>query len=589
MKDKKSIIAVSVTFFILVVLMTYPLVFKITTHMPAFSHTDESYAPVSFAWSIKYSALHNLSKRQTNLMAYPFGIDSRRNWVFGCFFLAINYFLAIATTPILTYNLQVIINIFLCAVFTYLLVVCITRDKFAAFLSGTIFAFCPYIFVHSWQHLSETYVWAIPLFLWSLAQLKDRNTLRAKAFFMISFIITTVAIAVEYYTSTILGAFLLYLLFYRDKEKKVFFKKVFFLTIIGYLIISPQFLIIFKNAASAQKAAVSGFNPYHRPFDDLFTQSAKPLSYFLPATSHPVFGKFTERFIGSPLYGVSYTEHALYLGWVPLILAFTAFRRWRKRAKLLVTKDVGRRTKDELFYIGFFVWLALVAWLFSQPPYFTFPYFKIYMPSFFIYKILPMFRAYCRFGIVVMLAVSVLAGFGLKFILGRFRGNRTKALFTSLVCGLVLFEFVNFPPFKVMDLTKYPKVYDWLKNQEGDLVIAEYPLDSDGPNEYYKFCQTIHEKKIINGTIPGTYANEVAKAIWKLSEPRTVGILSWMKVKYALVHKNAYESNNDINLLDELEKLKAKKIEGLRFIRNFEDVDVYEVTARPMEPRIERR
>lgn len=32
---------------------------------------------------------------------------------------------------------------------------------------------------------------------------------------------------------------------------------------------------------------------------------------------------------------------------------------------------------------------------------------------------------------------------------------------------------------------------------------------ADSPNEMYKFYQTEHEKKIINGTIPGTYANKV--------------------------------------------------------------------------------
>ena len=41
----------------------------------------------------------------------------------------------------------------------------------------------------------------------------------------------------------------------------------------------------------------------------------------------------------------------------------------------------------------------------------------------------------------------------------------------------------------------------------------------------YKFYQTKHEKKIINGTIPGIYANKVAKTITKLSDPHTAGIL----------------------------------------------------------------
>ena len=139
------------------------------------------------------------------------------------------------------------------------------------------------------------------------------------------------------------------------------------------------------------------------------------------------------------------------------------------------------------FYIGFFIFLAVVAWLFSQPPWWKFGPIKIYMPSFFMYKILPMFRAYCRFGIVVMLAVAVLAGYGLKFILERFKTQKAKIAITCLFAGLVLFEFWNWPPYKVIDVSKVPPVYYWLKEQPGDFVIAEYPLDADSPNEMYKF------------------------------------------------------------------------------------------------------
>jgi len=39
------------------------------------------------------------------------------------------------------------------------------------------------------------------------------------------------------------------------------------------------------------------------------------------------------------------------------------------------------------------------------------------------------------------------------------------------------------------------------------------------------FSQTAHEKKIINGTLPGTYANGVSKAIARLSGKDVPGIL----------------------------------------------------------------
>jgi hypothetical protein len=420
-----------------------------------------------------------------------------------------------------------------------------------------------------------------------LFKLKDRFQVRSCVYFVIGLILAAgINFGIAYHIMIATLAFFIYLVLYDLKNRKqlsavairndiCYVRNIALLGALVISILATQFYYIAKNIILAHGSTTSGFNLYHRPFNDLFTQSAKPLSYFLPAAVHPLFGKFTERFIGSPLYGVSYTEHTLYLGWAALILAFLAFRNWCKKRKLYANED---------FYIGFFVWLVVVAWLFSQPPYFTFPYFKIYMPSFLMYKILPMFRAYCRFGIVVMLAVAVLAGFGLKFVLARFKSQKMKILITALCCSLVLFEFWNWPPLRVMNLTKYPKVYDWLRLQKGDFAIAEYPLDIESPNEYYKFCQTIHEKRIINGTIPGTHANEVARKIWKLSDPKTAPILSWMGVKYVLVHHAACEASDNIQVYKEYEKIKSGNIEGLEFVRTIEGVDIYAVKAKPQIP-----
>lgn len=228
-----------------------------------------------------------------------------------------------------------------------------------------------------------------------------------------------------------------------------------------------------------------------------------------------------------------------------------------------------------------------------------------------MYKILPMYRAYCRFGIVLLFAVAVLAGFGLKFILERFsrysgipqnagKSQKTKLVLTCLFSGLVLFEFWNYPPFKVIDVSKAPLVYSWLKQQPMDFAIAEYPLDAATPNEKYKFYQTKHEKKIINGTLPGTYANKVAKTIIQLSNPATAGILKWMGVKYALVHKEKYLKTELIEDRDELNKIPHNP--GLKLIQSFPlqncpdkdimcvqetgPIDVYAIIAKPVKPEI---
>ena len=290
----------------------------------------------------------------------------------------------------------------------------------------------------------------------------------------------------------------------------------------------------------------------------------------MPSSSHPVFGKFTEQFVGTKLYGVSFTEHALYLGWIPLLFAFLTFQRWKKNRKFQAQELANSGVNDD-FYISFFISLAIVAWFFSQPPWWKFGPVKIYMPSFFMYKILPMYRAYCRFGIVVMLAVAVLAGYGLKFVLEGLKSKNAKSTMAILFCGLVLFEFWNYPPFKVIDISKVPSVYYWLKEQPKGIVIAEYPLDSGSPNEMYKFYQITHEKRIINGTIPGTYANKFAQDIIKLSDPKTEIILKSMGVTYVLVHHEGYLNTELTEDKEELKRIPTNP--SLKFIKSYPEQD----------------
>ncbi len=606
----RKIIYALLFFIILTCIMTFPLVLNFRTCIPGFFSSDESYVYLWDNWRISYSLHRNLPLKYTSFVAYPYG------WQIGSLGGYITYLwdfwqyiLSFLMTPVLNFNLQIFINFILSSLFAYLLAFHLTRDKIASILSGVIFGFCPYQFVRSWQHLGLTYNQWVPLALYSAILLKEKTVNKNLILFILSLLLLfSFDYSIAYLGSITLLAFFFYILFYNwrikfFKEKYLFiedlkyFKRVLFIGIITFVILSPQFFSVIRKIMFSPLSSSSVWNPHYRQFKDLFEQSAKLLSYTLPATVHPVFGRFTEGFIGSFLYGDSFTEHTLYLGWTPLILAFLAVKRWRKSRK---SRIAGHEPRTTDFNIGFFITLAFVAWFFSQPPWWKIGPVKIYMPSFFMYKIMPMFRAYCRFGIVVMLAVAVLAGFGLKFLLERFKTRGTRALVSFLFYGLVLFEFWNYPPFKVIDVSRVPAVYYWLRQEPQETVIAEYPLDADSPNELYKFFQTAHEKKMINGTIPFTYANKVAKMITKLSSAQTAGILSWMKVRYVLVHHDGYAQTGLVEDREELKQIADN--ERLIFIRRFpqqdcprEDIpcvsktgiiDVYEVNAEPVEPEV---
>lgn len=580
-------------FFFLTAIFTFPLILKFKSYIAAFHGTDEPYGILWHFWWLKYSYLHHLDSYFSYFIMSPFGINLAQSPIYpvGDF---IDRFLALGFGEIAAYNIQIFVSFILSGIFMYYLVYRLAKNKMAALCSAIIYAFCPYHSVRSWQHPSLAQIQWFPLYALSLCGLKEEASLKNIIFSALSFcLIVFFNYYYAYFAVILTVTFMVFIFMSQKKTGIVTIKSTALSLAVALFVLLPIIFPIFRTFAFSGNSGDLAIGGYLRPFKDFFEQSARPLSYFLPSAEHPIAGKFTEKIIGSPLYGASFTEHTLYLGWAPLVLAFVAFRRWKKNKK-------SNLTAKEYFYIGFFLSLAFIAWLFSQQPWWQIGRFKLYMPSFFMYKIAPMFRANCRFGILVMMAVAVLAGFGLKFILDKVKTQKAKFALTVLFSGLVLFEFWNYPPFKVIDLSSVPQVYYWLKDEPGDFLIAEYPLDVDGANETYKFFQTRHEKKIINGSAPGTYANSLARDIKRLSDAGTAGILKWMGVKYILVHKEGYLNTDLIEDREELDMI--NKNPGLRLIKVFPpqecpqdnlsclqktgQVDVYELEAPFTKPGV---
>lgn len=530
-------------------------------------------------WWQRYAFKNNMPASFCPFIAAPFGVNFGSATVSYPAWQLLGKGFSVITNEIIANNIFVLMSFVLAAIIVYFLVYYITTSSLCGLFSSIIYTFCPYHFARSWQHLAIAQVQWMPLFIFALLYLRERKSYKAVFFVAISyFLIACFELGYAYFMAIATAVFVISTIFYYKRKSLRIIWLVFLGMFLTFLFLLPQTLKIIKSMLIGATATDLASSMYKRPFEDLFMQSAKPLSYLLPSAQHPIFGKFTQYFVGDFLYGVSFTEHTLYLGWTTIVLSFVAFRYWKKRGKL------NKLEEKENFTIGYFILLAIVAWLFSQPPWWRFGSVRILLPSFFMYKILPMFRAYARFGIVIMLAMSVLAGFGLKSILEKFKTQKMKILITCLFSSLVLFEFWNYPPFKVIDLTKYPAVYDWIKDEKGDFVIAEYPLDVDGPNEMYKFYQTKHEKKIINGTDTRSYANKFAKIITRLSDPKTAGVLKWLGVKYVIVHTDKYNNSNLIEDKKELNRIMHTA--SLKLVKEYTDSNIYEVIAEPIEPEI---
>ena len=574
--------------------MTYPLLFNLDSYIPGIFSTDDGYGTIWQFWHMKhYWQGNDVSWRTTDFVAYPFGVDLYRSGFVSYVFLFISFVLTIFSSPIITYNLILLINFIMIGICMYFLMFYLLKEKYIALFSAIAFAFCPYQFAHAWQHLGLTFNQWIPLCFLSVFLVRDRLTkLRALLFILSFLMLFSFDLHIMYFVCVALAVFLVYMFIYNWKKKisgdrdiikkdVLDFKRISLLWISAFVLALPQFFLFLKNTFfTSSAAASSAHNLYNRPFEHLFSFSAKLLSYFLPTPMHPVFGKITSRFMGHMLYGTDFTEHTLFLGGTTIVLSFFIVKAWRRQWSQSRISKLKIENRD-CFYIGFFALLAVISWFFSQPPWWNVLGIKIYMPSFFMYKILPMVRYYCRFGVMVMFAISVLAGFGLKYFLTRFNSNKVKNSFVVIFSLVILFEFANFPPFRIIKMTEYPEAYIWLSAQSDDVVIAEYPLDvkglNIGPQARYKLYQTVHHKKMVNGVMEGSKLYSILQGIQNLSEHKSARVLKGLGVNYAVVHKDLYEQTGLVEVLNELEGL--RKNPGLKFERSFDNIEIYEIIA----------
>lgn len=553
-------------------LFFYPVIARITRLIPAFYSTDEPYGVVWGFWWLKYSWLNGLSDKYTQLIAYPEGMKLFSPSFFPLWGLFAKW-LGVLAGEIFAYNILMLSTFLIAGLSMFLLSLYLTRNSAVSIFCGLIYAFCPYHSVRAWQHFGTAQIQWMPLYLLFLFRLKNSRDYLSAA-------LLALFLALNYYYDVHYAYFLFFatVLFFvltlgsaQKKAEKIRFTWLLIASAVcAVLLILPAFLPFLKKAMEMARASANAYSLSKRPFEDLFSQSARPLSFFLPFTEQPLYGWITRFFVGSGLWGESLTEHNVFLGFIPLGLLFFALRKRKGVIAYYAHKGV-----DIGFAFNFFILLCCLCFFFSQPPWWNIFGFKLYMPSFFLYRIFPVVRAYGRFAILLMLGVAVLAAFGFEFFLEGLRTKKAKLTALIIMPLLVLFEFSYMPAQHTLDLGEYPKAYDWLRNSSPAAVIAEYPLDIEGPGEVYKFYQTKHNHPIINGAFPGTPAHNRLITLAKLSSTATADSLRRIGVGFVFVHLDEYEKSGLSQEIEEARNARANK--GLKFMDSIGNIDIYEV------------
>lgn len=155
-------------------------------------------------------------------------------------------------------------------------------------------------------------------------------------------------------------------------------------------------------------------------------------------------------------------------------------------------------------------------------------------------------RVPSRFAVFVIFSVTILAGYGLKFLLEMLK---KKPLRASVIGILILFlnlEYLSIPqrirfiPIK----DNIPPTYKWLKDRQEDFSLIEIPFhDSIGRDSVYLYFSLFHGKKLVNG-YSGFIPPEIfyIRGVFKrFPDSFSLEILKSLRVKYVVLHPNIWK------------------------------------------------
>ncbi len=591
------------------VLFTYP---AITLVSRTYAEPKDPLGSLWYYWWVKYAAAHHLSTSVVTLVNVPFywkagnlGADPLSGYALRGMTLLFNETIA--------YNIFILVSFFLAAVCMFYLVKYLTRSAAAAAFSGLTFAFCPFMLAQGKEHINLIVVFWIPLFVLALIKWWRRRTYGSIMWCVAVFLVLTLF---SFQFSLFCGIFAITFLvslwiagrpWHRPKRTKR--KPLLQILLPAGMVIIAAGLVLFvaRNLLHSQN-----------PLNSLYLYSARPWDYLIPHSEGVLFGNLTRGFIISHIHGGFIAENSLFLGYIPLALSIVGIGStyWRREptgesgeprsasnpsgefeepapaghpqsgdAPRYWSDDKPRDDETGRFVWGF-IFSGIIAFIFSMPPTSKVLGIKLYMPSYFLFKVIPQFRAYARFGIILMMCVAVLAGYGIAFLIERGRLRKHGALFVAILMAIVLLEFSIVPPFYSLDTKQTTDYYRWLKEQPGQPVAAIYPLFefNDFGNYNYLFQQRLHRKKLVNSSTVDDPSDVYRYAVLDITSPGTPGLLRDRGTDYVLVIPSLYSRpairRNYVfpTTIDE-----SRIAAGLTLIRRFGDCLVYKVTAPPAD------
>jgi len=556
------LVAAAATVWMLV--LTYPLVLHLTTGF--YGRPGDASGSIAVYWWWSYALHHGQSLFDNTMVGAPLGAG----WAaipFTVLDIAIMAPLSFLVGPTLAYNVQNLSSFPLTAAVTYVLGREIGASRLGSAFAGLALAFVPYHLEKAMGHVTQTH---LELFAGTLLLLLIWRRTRQWRYVVLAALLFGVTMWWDFYYVVILGflvaAFFVVDLLVPDSTGASWSSRVGqWLTAAGLMAVVaaafvPLAVLAIHRPGSAGTAASSllgGAGDVRRPLSELQIYTARWREYFLPWHANPLLPQRIRDAEVANLHGSNFTEQSLFLGYSVMALA-------------LAGAILRRRT----FAVPVALVVAAVGAIMATPPFMRpLGLFDLHGPSYYLNSLLPFVRVYARFAVLLMLAVSLLAGLGLTALQRQLQGKAAALLAIPFL--VLALEFNNVPPTHVTVLFPAPAAYTWLASQPPGILI-EYPLAAGDParqeeqTHQYMAYQQVHLHPIFNGAVSTTAAGLLTPKLEPFYSNSTVDEFRALGIRYVFVHESVY-------LRDGYQVPKYPPY-GLRYLTTMGDIDVYTVT-----------
>ena len=585
-KSLKEHIKILILYTLLTFILTYPVIFKISTYIPGW---NDAFHWIRILWYTPIAIFNPSLTKLTHdyLIFYPNGIPTSP--FPSAFNQIVAYLLSSVIDLHIAYTILWLISFIFGAYGTYLLVFYISNDKTSSFISGIVFAFSPYHFAHSLGHFGATSIEWIPFCALYLMKMFREGGIRNSFLAGIFFILVAMS---DLQYMIFMGIFVLLLFLYElytslrkeEKDCKEKFKRIFYKYFLFGVI---SFLALIPLTIENIQIATSNENFLKLDPSEAIMYSTDLLSFFLPSVLHPIFGGLTKdiysNFSGNP------SENTTFIGYTVILLSLFAIRRLKENK-----------------CVQFWSIAALFFSLISLGPLlhingstsFTVFHATIPLPHLALYYLIPFLdncRTTGRFFVIASLSFAVLTGYGVSELLKSKENN--KKMVAIVIGSLIIFEYLAIP-FPLSAVSE-PSFYKEISQDRDNYALLEIPATlnySAGVNTIY--YQTIHGKPVVGNWAARFPANArdfelntpVIRELTYL-QPFTVDILNqdinqigtsvlnYYNISYIVLHKN-YMNDTEVNLA---ETFIQKTLKAERKTYEKDSLMVYHVKKEPIK------